>query len=116
MTAGIVVQLEKTFRALPRAEREAIISYGAAIRLSSLRKRRFLAQSKMQDFEKKYQTTLAQLEAVGLPDDADFEIHEDYVMWHHWCEVFEAVSRDIAAVEGVAGQGQYLQGASDAGG
>ena len=100
---------------MPRVEREAIISYGAALRLSSLRKRRFLAQSKVQAFEKKYQTTLAQLDAAGLPDDANFEMHEDYVMWHHWREVFEAMSRDIAAVEGVAGQGLAFQGTGDVG-
>ena len=57
--------------------------------------------------EEKYHTTLVQLETVGLPDDADFEMHEDYVMWHHWHEVLEVVSRDIAAVEEIAGQGLY---------
>ncbi len=115
MTVGAAMQLEMSFRALPRAEREAIISYGAVVRLSSLRKRHFLAQSKVQDFEKKYHTTLMQLEATGLPDDADFEMHEDYVMWQHRHEVLEAVSRDIAAVEGIAGRGLYPQGSSDVG-
>ncbi len=120
MTVGAAMQLEMSFRALPRAEREAIISYGAVVRLSSLRKRHFLAQSKVQDFEKKYHTTLMQLEATGLPDDADFEMHEDYVMWQHWHEVhwhevLETVSRDIAAVEGIAGRGLYPQGSSDIG-
>lgn len=115
MTVGMTVQLEKTFLSLPRAEREAIISYGAALRLSDLRKRQFLAQNKVQAFETKYHITLAQLEAGGLPDDADFEMHEDYIMWRHWQEVLEAVSQDIAAVERVAGQGLYSQRASNVG-
>jgi hypothetical protein len=31
-------------------------------------------------FEEKYQTTLTQLDTDGLPEQADFEMHEDY-MW-----------------------------------
>ena len=115
MTVDVGMQLEKSFCALPRVEREAIISYGAAVRLSSLRKRHFLAQSKVRAFEEKYHTTLAQLEATGLPDDADFEMHEDYVMWHHWHGVLERVSRGIATLEEIAGRGLVPQGSSDVG-
>ena len=115
MTVGMAMQLEETFLALPRAEREAIISYGAAVRLSSLKKRQYLAERKIQDFEKKYHQSLAQLEAAGLPDDAGYEMHEDYVMWHHWQEVLEAVSQDIVALEEIASQGLYPHGSSDVG-
>ena len=72
---------------LPQGERTAIISYGIAIRLSDLRKRLFLAESKVKHCEGKYQTTLAELDAEGLPDDADWEMHEDYILWRHWAEV-----------------------------
>jgi hypothetical protein len=112
MTVGIV-PLEETFLSLPRAEREAIISYGAAIRLASLRKRLFLAQSKVQDLEAKYHMILAQLEIAGLPDDANYEMHEDYVMWRHWNDTLETVSRDIAAIEEIASRGLYPRGSSD---
>ena len=105
MTGGATGFAEEAFLALPRTEREVIISHGAAIRLSGLRKRQFLAQSKVRNFEAKYRTTLAKLDCVGLPDDADFEMHEDFVMWHHWQEVSEALNHDISALETIADQG-----------
>ena len=72
--------IEGLFSSLPQGERTAIISYGIAIRLSDLRKGLFLAESKVKHCEGKYQTTLAELDAEGLPDDADFEMHEDYII------------------------------------
>lgn len=68
-------QLESTFSLLRDEERETIISLGAALRLSYLKKRLFQEQ---------YGITLTQLDARGLPDDADYRMHEDCVMWHHW--------------------------------
>ncbi len=115
MTIGTPVQLEKAFLSLPRVEREAIISYGAALRLSSLRKRQFLAQSKIHALEGKYHKTLAQVDADGLPDDAGYEMHEDYVMWHHWQEILESVNRDIVALEKIAAEGFSPQGTGDVG-
>ena len=105
MVGGTTMLVEEAFLALPRTEREVIISHGAAIRLSGLRKRQFLAQSKVRNFEAKYRTTLAKLDVAGLPDDADFEMHEDFVMWHHWQEVSETLGHDISALEAIADQG-----------
>jgi hypothetical protein len=62
----------------------AVISHGVFLRLSDLRKCLFLAESKIRHFEKKYKITLAQVEAHGFFDDADFEMHEDYVMRRHY--------------------------------
>ncbi len=70
-----------------------------------MRKRLFLAESKIQHFEEKHQTTLARLDAQGLPDDAGYKLHEDYIMWHHWAEVAVQVRRDIASLETIAQQG-----------
>ena len=105
MDTAIVGQLERDFLALPQAERQTIISYGAALRLADLRKRLFLAESKVRYFEDKYHTHLDQLDADGLPDDAGVELHEDYVMWHHWTAVTDQVRNDIAALQGVAFRG-----------
>jgi len=99
--------VQKAFMALPARERDAVISHGVALRLSDLRKRLFLAESKLNLFEQKYQTTLAQVESRGLADDATFEAHEDYVMWRHWAEVVEKVKSDIGAMEKIAQQGLY---------
>jgi hypothetical protein len=38
---------------------------------------------------------LAKLEAEGLPDDADFKMHEDYILWHHWAEVIGKTREDL---------------------
>ena len=108
------VQLEQIFLLLPREEREAIISHGAAIRLSNLRKRLFLAESKVRHFEEEYKVTLAQLDTDGL-DDAGYEMHEDYIMWHHWAAVAGKLEEDIASLETIAQQGLYLDELSHAG-
>ena len=108
MNAHVRTQVEKTFLSLPREEREAIISHGTALRLSNLRKRLFLAESKVRHFEEKYRVTLSQLDTDGLPDDANYEMHEDYIMWHHWAAVANKTRKDIASLEEIAQQGLYL--------
>lgn len=115
MDAEINLKIEKAFLLLPREERQVIISHGTALRLSDLRKRLFLAESKVQYFEQKYKTTLAQLESDGLPDSADYEMHEDYIMWHHWADVAGKVDKDIASLEEIVQQGLCLEERSDAG-
>ena len=75
--------IENKFELLPVEEKIAVITHGAALRLSALKKRLFLAESKVHGFQDKYHISLVDLEAKGLPDDADYEMHEDYIMWHH---------------------------------
>jgi len=55
----------------------------------------FLAESKVRFFEDKYSTNLARLDADGLPNNADFELHQDYIMWHHWADVADQIKGDI---------------------
>jgi len=62
MSADATAQIENTFLSLSQVEREAIITHGAAMRLSSLKQRLFLAQSKVRSFEEKYRTTLKKTE------------------------------------------------------
>ena len=106
--ASVWTQVETAFLSLAPEEREAIISRGTALRLSDLRKRLFLAESKVRHFEEKYQTTLAQVEASGLPDDADYEAHEDYIMWRHWAAVADKIKQDMVALKEIAQHGLYL--------
>jgi hypothetical protein len=101
-------EVEKAFLMLPSEEREAVISHGVALRLSDIRKRLFLAESKVRHFEQKYRTTLAQVEVHGLPDHADYDVHEDYVMWRHWAGVTEKAKRDIVLLEKIAEHGLQL--------
>ena len=107
MDTGIKTQVEKTFLSLPREERESIISHGTALRLSDLRKRLFLAESKVRHFEEKYKLSLAQLDTDGLPDDTDYEMHEDYIMWHHWAAVADKIKKNITSLEEIAQRGLH---------
>lgn len=103
----MTAQAEHVFLTLPAEEREVIISHGTALRLSDLKQRRFLAMNKIRQFEEKYNTTLAQLERAGLPDDAAYEMHEEYIMWRHWTDVSEDVSETIGFLETIVQQGLF---------
>ncbi len=107
MPVEVNTQIENTFLSLPPLEREAIITHGAVIRLSSLKQRLFLAKSKVRSFEEKYQTTLEALNANGLPDQADYEMHEDYLIWMHWAEVSAQCENDQAALEKITSLGLF---------
>jgi hypothetical protein len=105
MSTDIMTEIEKDFLSLPREEREIIIRHGVAFRLSGLRKRLFLAESKIRDFEEKYKSTLDQLDMKGLPNGAGYEMHEDYIMWHHWQTMSRKVKQDIESIQKIAQYG-----------
>ena len=87
-------------------EKASVISYGVALRLSDLENQHFLAKSKVQQFEEKYHSTLEKLDAEGLPDDAGYEMHEDYIIWYHWAEVIKETNKRIAPLQEIAEQGK----------
>ena len=107
MQAEVKTPIERVFLALPEAERETIIRHGVALRLSDLRKRFFLAASKLRQFEERYGTVLTHLDQAGLPDDAGYEMHEDYIVWQHWATVAQKASQEIAALQSIAQQGVW---------
>ena len=105
--------IESKFLSLPAEEKVSVIRHGVALRLSEWKKRLFLAESKVRHFEEKYHTSLAELDTKGLPDDADHEMHEDYIMWHHWTEALEKARKQVIdlnaiAIYGVVGEGSYV--------
>jgi hypothetical protein len=101
--------VEQAFSELPQDERETIISHGAVLRLSDLKKRHFLATQKIRQFEELYHTTLSHLEEEGLPDDASYALHEDYILWRHWVSVAEEVAQKILALEHIVQQGLLIR-------
>jgi hypothetical protein len=103
-----VTPVEKNFLSLSGEEREAIISLGAALRLSYLRNKLFLAESKVQQFEKQYGMTLAKVEVEGIPDNADYRAHEDYIMWHHRADAAIEIRKDIIMLEKITQQDLFL--------
>ena len=100
-----MTDIEKKFSTLPDKDRETIISYGASLRLTSLKKRYFLAEQKVKYFENQYKTTLGKVETGGIPDDADHEMHEDYIEWSHWARAAKKCKKEIALVKGIVRQG-----------
>ena len=99
--------IESEFKLLSPDEKTAVISHGVALRYSDLKKRLFLAQSKINNFEIKYHTKLSKLDENGIPDNADYEMHEDYIMWHHWNEIAEKVRKQIYSLQPLAKYGVY---------
>jgi len=97
--------IENKFSSLSNEEKVSVISHGVALRLSDWKKRLFLAESKVRYFEEKYLTSLPELDTKGLPDDADHEMHEDYIMWHHWTDVVEKAKKQVRDLESIAAYG-----------
>jgi len=88
-------EIETLFIALPFEDKREIILHGTALYLSTLKKRLFLAIAKIEQFEKKYQISLDKLDSEGLPDDADYHRHEDFILWHHWADTGKKLKEQI---------------------
>jgi len=97
--------IENKFSSLSSEEKISVISHGVALRLSEWKKRLFLAESKVRFFEEKYDISLVELDERGLPDDASHEMHEDYIMWHHWTDAVEKARKQISDLEAIAAYG-----------
>ena len=61
----------------------------------------------MRRFEAKYSTTLDVLESKGLPEDADYEMHEDYIEWHYWARVREKTQDTLDVLTSVSKGDDY---------
>ena len=103
------MHIERKFALLPRQDRETIIRQGAQMHLTVLRKRLFLAESKVRYFEEKYGDVLRAWDTKGLPENADYEIHEDYVLWHHWVDTSKKVQQEIASLSEVVESWQVVE-------
>ena len=42
-----------------------------------------------------------------LDNDADYKMHEDYIMWHHWTEAAEKAGKHIEALRMITEYGVY---------
>ena len=107
MEPTLMEKTEKGFTSLSPEEQFAIITHGTALYLSTLEKRLFLAQAKVRQFEKTYGVSLAELDARGLPDEAGYEMHEDYLMWHHWADSAEKLMEQVDLLQPIGTQGFY---------
>jgi len=99
MKATTVSDVVDVFLALPQEEQEEIFQIGAAFRLVDLRKQLALAEENIGRFEARYGMTLDELENQGLPEDADYQMHEDYVEWHYWVSVRDKTRQMLNILE-----------------
>ena len=90
------------FTTLPQEDQKEIFNIGTAFRLLDLQKRLAHAQENVRGFEAKYGTTLDMLESEGLPEDADYEMHEDYIEWHYWARVREKTQNTLDVLTSVS--------------
>ncbi len=93
-----IPQYIQVLSVLPEEDRDAILNVGVAFRRIEIEKRLARAQSIIRDFEAKYKTTFERFVAGGLPEDADYQMHEDYIEWHHWVRVAEKARQTLDAV------------------
>ncbi len=83
----------------PQQELAFIFRQGALLRLPHLESRMFYAQEQVKYFEKKYGTILAKLKTEGLPDDANYELHEDFIEWEYWTDVWGKTKITVSKVK-----------------
>ncbi len=76
--------IESTGVKLPAQEWERIIQLGMDGHIKELESELARTIKNIQMLEVKYKMTFARLEEVGLPDNAGWKEHEDYVEWSSW--------------------------------
>ena len=84
---------------MPTPELIPILHQGAILRLPYLESRLEEARTQVETFQNKYTTTFAQLNARGLPDNASYEMHEDFIEWEYWTEVAQQTTAALQNVE-----------------
>jgi len=84
---------------LPVEELASILRQGVILRLPYLEGRLLQAREQVRCFEEKYKTTLDALRSQGLPDDADYEMHEDFIEWEYWSDVLRQTGLTVRNVK-----------------
>ena len=84
---------------LPAQEMISILRQGSVLRLPYLEERLRHAQEHVRRFEAAYAVTLEELRAQGLPEDADYQAHEDFIEWEYWHDVLRETGTIIKNVK-----------------
>jgi hypothetical protein len=69
---------------LPSEVWQRIVRLGVERHIQELEAQLQEAQRQIAEFERTFGTSFAELERVGLPEDADWQTHEGYVEWSSW--------------------------------
>lgn len=88
---------------LPAEEKGLILGIGSMMRAWEVRNKIDLAQHKIEQFESKYGTSLSYLQKHGLPIDADFRMHEDFVEWEYWVDILFESRKTLKTLNNIMG-------------
>ncbi len=83
---------------LPGEELASILRQGAMLRLPYLEGRLLQAREHVKCFGEKYRTTLDALKSQGLPEEADYELHEDFLEWEYWDDVLRETEMTVRSI------------------
>lgn len=83
---------------IPTEELVSILKQGAILRLPYLEGRLFQAREQVKRFEEKYKTAVDNLRSQGLPEDADYEMHEDFIEWEYWDDVLKETEMAVTSI------------------
>jgi len=86
---------------LPDEELASIFRQGAILRLPYLESRLLQAGEQIRRFEERYGTTLDALQSQGLPDNADYKMHEDFIEWEYWDDVLHKAEATVGNVKAI---------------
>ncbi len=92
-----IQELVQTVEMSPQ-EWSSVLQQGAVLRLPFLEGQQSHAQDQIQQYEQKYNTTFPH---QGLPDDADYAMHEDYIEWEFWMDKLQRVEADIDGIRAI---------------
>jgi len=95
---GRVIEIREMTE-LPAAELTSILRQGAILRLPYLEGRLLQAREQVNHFEEKYSTTLDNLKSQGLPEDANYEMHEDFIEWEYWGDVLRETGMTVRTIQ-----------------
>jgi len=95
---------------LPDEELACIVKQGAILRLPYLEARLLQAREHVKSFTTKYGTTLHDLRSQGLPENAGYEMHEDFIEWEYWGDVLQETGIVVKNVKALL---EKLEDASD---
>jgi hypothetical protein len=69
---------------LPTKVWQRIVQLGVERYIQELEAQLEEAQQQIAEFEHKFGMSFADIEQEGLPEDADWQAHEDWVEWSSW--------------------------------
>ena len=84
---------------IPNEELASIVKQGAILRLPYLEGRLHQARKQLKHFEQKHGTTLDNLRSQGLPEDADYAMHEDFIEWECSDDVLQVTETAVRSIK-----------------